>query len=368
MRIGILTFHRAINYGAVLQCYALYKTLTDMGHDVEVIDYRPYSIEKDRTFFRKRKYKSRVPINIKIRYFFSDLSLVYSRFKTVKRFNAFISQNIRLSKTATQSTDINNHYDVIIWGSDQIWNPKICEGLDKVYWGQIELPHTKKVTYAASIGRIDILSPKHIDIIGNYIKSFDQISVREKSLQSFIKEKYNIHSELVCDPSLLLTSDAYNSLISKPDCSSFILLYLLEENEEAVRMAKSIARQLNSEVMQLFGIRNPFRRSEVVYKSNISPSVFISHIKHAKCVITNSFHAVSYSVLFNTDFYYVKRKKNNDRAYTLLDKVCLADRYITADANTVFTNIDFKQTNKQKESYRISSIDYINQVLMTVNS
>ena len=363
MKIGILTFHRAINYGAVLQCYALYMTLSKMGHDVEIIDYRPDSIEKNRKYFNIKKYKSNIPLNKKIKIFVSDLTLLFSRNRTIHQFNDFLSQNFRMSNVVTQANDISPEYDFIFWGSDQIWNPKLCNGIDKVYWGQLDLSCTKKVTYAASIGRIEVLSENAIKLIGNYIKAFDRISVREKSLQEFIKEKYSIDTDLVCDPSLLLTEENYTHLIKKTCDSSFVLLYLLEENEEAEKMAKNIASQLNSRVIRLFGMKNPFKKVSKKYHSNISPSDFLSYIKYAQCVITNSFHAVSYSVIFNSDFYYVRRKSNNDRAFSLLNRVELTDRFITANAQTSFTKIDFKKPNHNKESFRLLSIQYIESVL-----
>lgn len=368
MKIGILTFHRAINYGAVLQCYALYKTLSGMGHDVEIIDYRPYSIEKDRKYFRKEKYGSNVSLKNKIEFFLSDMSLLFSRYKTTRQFDRFISRNLHLSNTATQSKDISQIYDVVFWGSDQIWNPRICQGLDSVYWGQIDLPHAKKVTYAASMGRIDGLSDDTINIVGKYLKAFDIVSVREVSLQSFIKKHYNLATEIVCDPSLLLKKEQYMPLVYAPTESQYVLLYLLEDNKEAVMMANCIAKQLNCMVIRLYGMKNPFKRESENYKSCISPQEFLSYINYARCVITNSFHTVSFSLIFNTDFYYVKRKHNNDRAFSLLDRVGLIDRYVTANTKQIYTKINFDKPNMEIESFRLSSLDFINHVLKTTHA
>lgn len=364
MKIGILTFHRAINYGAVLQCYALYKTLSGMGHDVEIIDYRPYSIEKDRKYFRKERYKSNVSTKEKIKFFVSDISLLLSRYKTVRQFNSFISNSFHLSNTTTQGKDISQKYDIVFWGSDQIWSPRICQGLDRVYWGQIDLPHTKKVAYAASMGRIDGFSDDIISIVGKYLKAFDIISVREVSLQTFIKEHYNLTTEIVCDPSLLLKKEQYMPLVKAPTELHYVLLYLLEDNKEAVMMANCIAKQLNCEVIRLYGMKNPLKRESENYKSCISPQEFLSYIHYAKCVITNSFHAVSFSVIFNTDFYYVKRRHNNDRAYSLLYRIDLIDRFITANTKQAFSIIDFTKPNQKKESFRLLSLQYIENALI----
>lgn len=363
MKIGILTFHRAINYGAVLQCYALYKTLSDMGHDVEVIDYRPDSIEKYRKYFRKQRYAPSINIKKKINNFISDTLLLSSRRKTGKRFDKFLSRNLNFSNIANQINGFPQYYDVVFWGSDQIWNPRICEGMDRVLWGQVDLPNTIKSTYAASIGRIECLSPNQIRTIGTYIRTFDSISVREESLQKFINEKYGIPAYHVSDPSLLLTAEKYIPLIHKPVEYSYILLYLLEENEHAEKMAKSFANQLGCNVIRLFGMKNPLKRIPMEYKSEISPSDFLSYIRHARCVITNSFHATSYSVLFNVDFYYVKRKNNNDRALSLLEKICLSSRVMDKDITTIFSPIDFTIPNREVESFRMTSKEYLKFVL-----
>lgn len=155
MKIGILTFHRAINFGAVLQCYALYRSLSDMGHTVEVIDYRPAYIEKYRKPFYWNDFKKQGLLR-KLKTLLS-IPLVYWKKRTsAKVFDTFINQNLKTSKVVKKVQDIP-YFDIIFFGSDQIWSPRICEGIDPMYYGQLPKGKTKIVSYAASLGTPQVL-------------------------------------------------------------------------------------------------------------------------------------------------------------------------------------------------------------------
>ena len=160
MKIGILTYHRALNYGAVLQCMSLYLTLKGMGHDVEIIDYRPAAIEKYRMFFRWKDFVQSVGVLGKLRYLGSCCSLIGSRKKTVRKFDGFIAENLKVSHLVTSTKDVPDDYDVIFFGSDQIWNPSLNEGIDNVYLGHFPKHHAKLFSYAVSIGRLDLIEGK----------------------------------------------------------------------------------------------------------------------------------------------------------------------------------------------------------------
>ena len=144
MKIGILTFHRAINYGAVLQCYGLYETIKSMGHDVEIIDYRPECIEYYRRILPIFKIKHSVGWNNKLKALAYSLVSVKTVVNANKRFNAFLKNYFRFSKSFSQPKRIPQDYDIIFFGSDQIWSPQICYGFDSVRF--LKKPHflTKK--------------------------------------------------------------------------------------------------------------------------------------------------------------------------------------------------------------------------------
>ena len=151
MKIGLLTFHCAHNYGAVLQCYALQETLISMGHEVEVINYRPKYLIASYKRFELHRFISLNLIN-SLKNSIKEALLAGRRFRRYKAFEEFITNRLNLSERVN-ANNIPSKYDIYIIGSDQIWNPKITKGFDSVYWGQFKFPKERRryIAYAASM-------------------------------------------------------------------------------------------------------------------------------------------------------------------------------------------------------------------------
>ena len=138
MKIGILTFHCAHNYGAVLQCYALQEMLKGMGHTVEIIDYRPDYLRMPFDVINLHRIQSRNLLRLVKSIILETLSLS-QRIIRHRKFDSFIKYYLNLSR----SVGISSDYDVYVMGSDQIWNPKITNGFDGVYFGYLPFPKAK---------------------------------------------------------------------------------------------------------------------------------------------------------------------------------------------------------------------------------
>lgn len=362
MKIGILTFHRAINYGAVLQCYALYTTLKNMGHDVEVIDYRPDSIEKYRMYFRHKELIQARSYKEKARYIMSCIALLNSKRKTRHAFNSFIDNYLNLSSIVKDAKGISDDYDVIFFGSDQIWSPKICDGLDKIYMGQFSKKNAKFFSYAASIGEIDMIKDKVAHTFENYIKVFDKISVREIQAQKFLSDSFSKESQLVCDPTILLTKKYYESLSRHSIEGNYVLLFSLIDDNEAYMFAKHIAKQLNIGVLSIKALLNPLKKKKHI-RGNVPPQEFLGYIRNALCVVTNSFHATSLSIIFEKDFYTLKRKNNNDRAMTLLKEIGLTNRMVDLNEKVIYSPVNYNDVKYKLDNYRKKSLDFIEECI-----
>lgn len=367
MRIGILTFHRAINYGAVIQCYALYKTLLNQGHDVEIIDYRPKYIEKYRMLFYKNDFDNAKGILGKIKYVLSCLCLIYPKYRTNTKFDNFIKERLRLSSPVYNETQIPRYYDVVVFGSDQIWNPAICEGLDKLYWGQFHKGQMTFVGYALSVGRLELFTPQLLPTIVKYLDNYDYISVRENNLQHFIQQESNREATLVCDPSLLLNKKEYEKLTVPPKESKYVLLFCLEKNPYAKKFANNIAKQIAGSVVQIGANVNPFRRCLDYTRSCLSPVEFLSYIRYADCIVTDSFHATSFSIIMHRNFYTLKKQNNNARLETILETVGLADRLVLANTLVHYSPVSWLGVDNKIENYKRSSLEYIKTCLIPIN-
>lgn len=211
MKIGILTFHRAINYGAVLQCYSLQEVLRQRGHQVEIIDYRISAIENQKKLISLQILKSRKGVISKIRYLLKNLFIYVEMRKAIKTFETFLSTRLFLSSKVEDAKDLST-YDCIIFGSDQIWNPSLCGGFDPLFWGQFPKGNTLFVSYAASLGETKDLNDAQWNQVGERILVFDRISVRENSLKLAIENKFSIPVNCCLDPTLLINPDCLDNI------------------------------------------------------------------------------------------------------------------------------------------------------------
>lgn len=363
MKIGILTFHRALNYGAVLQCFALYKTLENMGHEVEVIDYRTEGIERFRKTFSMMNFTRAKGITNKLKYSILSFLLYKSKKRTAKKFDLFVANTMSLSNVVKKKNDISNCYDVIFFGSDQIWNPDILNGLDPVYYAQINKGNTKFITYAASVGKIGFIDNNdNIKLFKKYVDAYDHISVREPSLKSFLSDKLQIKSGVVCDPSLLLPKEEYEKIAEEPAENNYVLLFDQFKTSYAYLLANNIAKQLGVKVITIGAETSPLHKSPCKRISEVSPSQFLGYIKKAKCIVTVSFHVTSFSVIMEKDFYTFPKNKNDDRSRTILKVAGLEHRMVEAP-NVQFTSINYSNVKDKLGNYKEESLKFISNSL-----
>ena len=320
MRIGILTFHCAHNYGAVLQCYALQEFLKHRGHDVCVIDYRPKAITSVyKLLTRKRIIRKNVFRVVK------DLSLLFWRTKRYDKFENFINNKLQL---APVNTVLKNSYDIIIIGSDQVWNYNITNGFDKYYWGNFPHPeNTRIVSYAASMqdNWPDELSPT----IKKNLENFDYISVRESSLvRSLSKLTEGRRIYQVVDPTLLIDKEKWKSIAKKPKISRpYLLLFQVEgRNKKTEKIADELSKKNNLPIIRLTTSVDWHTSSKV---RNTSPAEFVGLFMHASFVVCSSFHGTVFSLIFNRPFVSVRMGVGKDnRVGNLLQTFGLEHHFV----------------------------------------
>ena len=363
MRIGILTFHCAHNYGAVLQSYALQQYLLSLGYKVEIIDYRPeYLVEPYRVKLYWWRFFSKNPIEC-IKRFFSE-SFYYLPMRLIRyyAFDRFINKKLLLSH-AIEGNLIPKDYDVYIVGSDQVWNPKITNGFDDVYFARFSFNkgNKKYLSYAASMGKIT-LSQDETMYLTDSLKCFDKISVREHTLVEMLQPITDNNIELVLDPTLLVNPDIWNTLAVNPlKNKKYVLVYAITMDDEIMKIARKLANCLNVEIVELTsGIvknRGKFQTA--------SPMQFLGAIKNADFVITTSFHATIFSILFKVPFYVIKlNSSENSRAASLLNMLGITDRTLLANEDvTPNNNIDWNIVDNKLQYYRELSRQFLDSSL-----
>lgn len=358
MKIGIITFHCAHNYGAVIQCYGLQQHLQSNGHQVYVIDYRPkyfdlYKIPK----IRKSNYKNKLNF---LKDWCREAIVGNSRKKRYYAFEDFITKRLNLI-SYTPTNDFSD-FDAIIIGSDQIWNPDITGGsFDEIFFGTNA--RCKVISYAAS-SRFVSLNKEQEYFFKCHLNKISSISVRETSLQTLLQPLSNKIISTVIDPSLLPDVLEYKRLCTNIQRKRpYVLVYEVERNTDTSRIANEIATKLNADVVELVSSISP-RFIGSRFKQEIGPQDFLSFINQAICVVTSSFHGMALSIKFQKDFYSVKQGTNADlRTESLLSKLGLLERFVDMKSSITFSKIDYRECNKKLLKEIQSSKNFLSDAL-----
>lgn len=355
-KIGIVTFHTALNYGAVLQTYALQKFLNNLEIENEVIDYDcPFIRKCYSPFFISGKKV----INSLIR----GVAFSGKIKKKRKNFDSFLKKYICLSKKYNNINEMNrdsNHYKYFISGSDQVWSP-VSANFDEFYF----LPFAKKnqkYSYAASLGTSKLSEDEKI-ILKNRLKDFSIISVREESAKTILDELTNAEEiDVHVDPTLLLAQSDWKEMtktLKKDD--RYLLIFNVEKPIYNVEFAKKLAQQNNLKVVYI-NDRTLFKDKEIKYVEAPTPNDFISLFANADMIVTNSFHGTVFSIIFEKEFFveYENKKTRNIRSEALLKKLNINHREITSvEIATNYDKINWKKVNKVLEEERKKAREYL---------
>lgn len=362
-KIGILTFHRATNYGALLQAYALQKVIDMMGLEVRVIDYRCRGVGKIFISLSGPSFSARFH-----RFLYNCFLLIQYPFRIKRRnvYTAFTEKYLNLSESNYKLSD--EKWGCFVMGSDQVWNICLTGGFDKVFYGDFPVAKgTKKVGYAVSASenlQESMGNPQCLEALHN----FDAIGCREKELLEAIKDKVSCPTELVLDPTLLggikvfdeLATDKYKN--EKP----YLLVYQMNTSKdtEILSLANKLAEERGWDVREIPSILNYKKMlTQKGWKQWTTPVEFVDLFRNAQFVITTSFHGVAFSLIFNKPFYqYSINEKIDARADDLLRKVGLSERKIKKmediDLNKMVL-IEWESVNAALEELRRQSLTFL---------
>lgn len=276
-KIGILTFHRADNLGAVLQAYALSKYITDsIGAIAEIVDYKCEKVESTRY-----AHSGGIVKNI-------PLAIYYK----IKRsgFDRFRNKWLPLSTKGYTKSDIaesNLVYSTFIAGSDQIWNTG-CSDNDTTYFLDFVEQGKDKIAYAASIGAIEF-TENEIKRYTEYLSRFKAISVREQS--SISKLDLPKDTRVLPDPVFLLDEKQWKDVeAKKKHKKKYVFVYLIQEDVNVLNAAAKYAQEHNCQMI--------INKKSIEFIMNNSPDHFLEWIENAEAVFTNSFHGTAFSIIY----------------------------------------------------------------------
>ena len=350
-RVGIITFHRALNYGAVLQAYALQQTIAGYGHSCDIIDY--VSILNSPAHDLFRYYPSRY----NLKYNLNTLSNIRSHVLLRWRFARFLKNRLSLSRPCHSHHDLcalADSYQTFVTGSDQVWNPAMMHpnSLGAYF---LDFPvRSRRVAYAPSFGVSEVDSSKRLKLT-EYLRKFDHLSVREASGCNIVKEMIGREVPHVLDPTLFLSAAAYDGILTQNNFPEpYILVYPMEMSEELIHLAIALRQRLKLPLIAIVPIYHDPQKflfaDKIVFDAG--PLEFLGWLKNARFVCTNSFHGTVFSIIFKKTFLNLAHSLWNSRSYSLLEKLGLLDRqFAHADQlkseNHLLLPIDYQPVMKR---------------------
>ncbi|MBO5143536.1 MAG: polysaccharide pyruvyl transferase family protein [Clostridia bacterium] len=319
-KIRTITFHSAYNYGANLQAYALQEYIKELAIEKgEDIDFKIINL---RTIKRDIEYDYS---NKKIKGLIKNLLTKNSLVKKSKKFENFFAKYYMLTKEYKSNDELKiENFDntYLISGSDQIWNIKTFD-FDWSYW--LDFSNTSiKISYAPSFGQNKIeFTRDEENKIKDSIMKYNYLSVRDVYSQNIIKKITGRESIVLVDPTMLLSKEKWDRLIDKNKliAEEYILVYLIQKGKNADKIYKEInkyARKKNLKVVIITQNLKIDWKYNFIKKYDIATLEFLNLIKHAKLIITTSFHGTIFSILFNKHFLCINGDKDN-RIKTLLE-------------------------------------------------
>lgn len=362
-KIAIITMHYVKNYGSALQTYATQCIFQNRGYETSIIDFRRQWDAGLRYYYSPQK-------NIKD--YIKQLVFIPTKIKQKKVFERFLFRRIVKTERSFTSNEITEDLipaDIYCTGSDQVWNSGWNRGIIEEYFLNFVKSSKMKVAYASSIGNTSI-SDSEMIAMKKLLSSYSLISVREKSSISFLESIGINDTYCVLDPTLQLHKNDWESLIEGRPIkdNNYVLLIQLNRNKGFDNFAVSFAHEKGKKLIRLC-----LRLDQIILpgKHLIIPEVedYLSYISHADYVLTDSFHAVSFSLNFEKQFYCIMPPDYSNRLTSILEQLNLEDRIIHnyhIDKLQEKT-IDYLSVNERVEKLRIHSDKFLNSIAEEYN-
>jgi len=288
LNVGIITFHRALNYGAVLQTYALYQSIKKLAvaeDDVFVLDHVGEKMKKQYALFCLSR---QMGFNIR------QAVILPAKILKKIRFNSFLKRNLKLKTVADSG-------DRMITGSDQVWNLDIMYGDEAYFLDFVKNPRCKN-SYAASFGT-EKISDKYVEATTRLLSDFNKISVREETGRQIIKDIVNRDVPVVLDPTMLLGWDEWKEVAGKRKLKKeYILIYTLAGNDALFNFANELSNRAGLEVICVAN-ENAKKTQRFRYKNFVGPAEWISLMMNASYIVTDSFHGTAFAINFKKPFF-----------------------------------------------------------------
>ena len=358
-KVGIITFHYAYNYGSKLQTYAMQTFLESQGYDARIINYIYDFDAYQYHLFHWKSYKERPKRLIR------DLLTLPQKWMRKICYLKFDKNYLNLTQEIHDDKELetlNKDFDAYIAGSDQIWNPACTCAVVPAYFLEFAAKtNIFRMSYAPSIAHDEIES-QYVDAFQKGLENFDVISVREETGRKLCQKLTNKKVTQISDPVILLSKEDYRK-IEKPvkniEQDEFIFVYTLEKNDKIDEYIQKLGMKHHLKIVY-FSEFAKMKFGKNIYK--YGPCQFLWLIRNARFVVTNSFHATAFSVIFQKQFLVFTTEKSGSRMCDFLKKFGLEDRIYTVKSE-IETEIDKITLNKKLKEEQNRCRKFLNTTL-----
>lgn len=363
MKIAVITRHAAINYGSLLQTIATQQLLKDIGRQVQIIDY----IRTDENYRNQEKtlLKGKQSFNNNILKRMAYLALRQPEsILSGKRFAKMRKKYLNTTKLYSDIEQLQKDKpvaDIYMTGSDQVWGPIKNGAYDSAYCLSFTADNDRRIAFAASFGRTKFTKETE-EFYKKWLSRYEAIAVREDSAVQLLNS-WGLQAKQVIDPTLMLECTYWGKFTTDIK-KKYILVYQIHNDKKLDRYAKAVAKKYK---LPLIRISPSFHQIVRGGKFKFCPdiSVFLSYVKNAQCLITDSFHGTAFALNFNTPFVEVLTGETSTRNMSILRLTGLTDRVLQDenDLELAFKPVDFTYANKILAEKRKEGIEILSQML-----
>lgn len=360
MKVGILTFHNTLNYGAQLQALALQDSIRSLGHDVEIINYINPAVAK-REAILVPHFKDLLKSPRSCLGAFNS----YRRFsRRHTEFERFADSSLRIGPQVDDQTGMSLRYDAVVVGSDQVWNTRLTQGDMTYFLNDPSCSGIKKVSYAASFGTA-ALSTADAERISPALRRFNSLSVRESAGVAVIRELTGLDAQLVLDPTLLVERSYWEGLAAPASVSAkpYVFVYTVAEKEKTIAFGKRAAEVLGAEI-KIIGPSNPLKLLGMKTYNDASIEQFLALIRDARLIVTSSFHGLALALALGVDVCFSlsgSKGNGNSRLESLATIAGIESRNISMGIPT--ESIDYGQVDERLSRQRSVSMTFLERAL-----
>lgn len=357
MRVGIITFHCSYNYGSVLQAYALQEAVRNLVDEVAIIDYRSRDFNQYHIIRPLRPWK--IP---------RSLLNLDGLTRRKHAFNVFFERFFQLTENRYSYLNerkllgLQGRFDAFICGSDQIWNLDCTGGAIEPFFLSFA-GDKRRIAYAPSLAHTSF-RPDYFDKgkVASLLSRFDFLSVREEETLPLFQPLVDKKIEVALDPTLLLGAEAYRDMVGeRVQDAPYIFIYLLRECPELVKSAAEMSEASKMKVYYISERDLPIPGAVNLFGAG--PEEFVSLIAHAGAVLTNSFHATVFSILFRKPFRVYATDLSASRMRGLLASLDILERCVDeADAGPI-ASVDWGDVELRLDRLRAGSWAYLREAL-----